>query len=114
MEDQSLNTLVEESSLKINNILFGDGDFGRARGLLTDIGYISFFEGGGLIGLFFLTLHFWIPALIYSKYKAYWEYRSLILILIALALFNLKDLAFYSHGIIQSYIIILFMLNEKQ
>ena len=71
-----------------------------------------FFEGGGLIGLFFYS-SFSIPALIYSKYKAYWEYRSLILILIALALFNLKDLAFYSHGIIQSYIIILFMLNEN-
>ena len=59
MDDQTIRTLVYESEEnQIKNIFLGDGDFGRTRGLISDIGYISFLKGGGLIGLIILTLHY--------------------------------------------------------
>lgn len=114
MDDQTIKTLVYESEEnQIKNIFLGDGDFGRTRGLISDIGYISFLKGGGLIGLIILTLHYWIPFTIFFKNYKSWKFLALWLVLFSMFLFNFKDLAFLSHGYIQALVLVIILNSEK-
>ena len=118
-QDKSLEVLNNDANnTKVNNILLGDGDYGRLRGLITDIGYLSFLKGGGLFGLFFLTAHwFYLIAVslkkITLKKSRLWIQYSLFIIVILHLIFNFKELVFYSHGYIQTIIILLILYKFK-
>ena len=115
MNDETIKILANEAeSNRVQNIFLGDGDFGRTRGLISDIGYISFLKGGGILGLIVLTVQYWIPLLIFSKKNKNWQFLALILVLFSSILFNFKDLAFLSHGYIQAYILVIIMNNRNK
>ena len=95
-------------STKTNNYILGDGDYGRVRGLITDIGFLSYLKGGGILGLIILTSH-WIFLSISNlrQFKTNWIKQCIVILALLHLFFNSKELVFYSHGYMQSIILIL-------
>jgi hypothetical protein len=82
---------------------FGTGDFGRDRELITDIGWLTFINGSGLLGVliyytpyYFLFLKAW-----YSKYR-----NIAFALILCSFITNAKDLVYLEHGYIQGFCIL--------
>lgn len=104
----------EVNSFELNNIIFGDGNYGRDKGLISDIGFISFLKGGGLLGLFLLTLHWFLFILKSMNSRTNWIFRAIFYLSILHLLFNGKELVFYSHGYIQALVILLILYGFQK
>ena len=103
-DNKSLQDLsYERSSFQLDNYLLGDRNFGRDLGLISDIGYISFLKGSGVLGLIIFLFHFWYP-LIRQFFTLNFK-SPVFFVLTTMILFNFKDLVFLEHGYIQAYCI---------
>ena len=114
-ENQSIDDLTYEAdSFALENILLGDGDFKRDRGFMTDIGYLSFLKGSGVIGLFIFFLHFSFAILKYLNKFNNPKYFRIVLISIMCLTFSFKELIFLEHGYIQSYILTILLIRNNE
>lgn len=104
----------EANSYKINNFFLGEGDYGRDRGLISDIGFISFLNGGGILGLFILIMHWFLILIKTFPYTNNWVKRGLFYVAILLLIFNSKELVFYGHGYMQAMIILMIFYEQKR
>ena len=103
-DNKSLQDLsYERSSFQLDNYLLGDRNFGRDLGLISDIGYISFLKGSGVLGLIIFLFHFWYPLI--RQFFTLNFISPVFFVLTTMILFNLKDLVFLEHGYIQAYCI---------
>jgi hypothetical protein len=91
--------------------LLGTGDFGRDREFITDIGWLTFINGSGLIGILFYYLPYF-HILIKSWHTSY---KAITLVLIFISFIaNAKDLVYLEHGYIQAFCILTVLLLWKK
>lgn len=91
--------------------LLGTGDFGRDREFITDIGWLTFLNGSGLIGILF----YYLPYLYIIIKSWYTSYKGITIILIFTSFIaNAKDLVYLEHGYIQAFCILTVLLLWKK
>jgi len=91
--------------------LLGTGDFGRDREFITDIGWLTFLNGSGLIGIFF----YYLPYLHIIIKSWYTSYKGITIVLIITSFIaNAKDLVYLEHGYIQAFCILTLLLLWKK
>jgi len=95
----------------IHQWILGTGDFGRDREFITDIGWLTFINGSGIIGiLFYYSIYIYILIKSWST-----SFRNITLVLIFTSFIaNAKDLVFLEHGYIQAFCIITVLLLWKK
>jgi hypothetical protein len=101
------------------NLLLGTGNFGRSPRLpyvRSDVGYVLFINGAGIIGML-IGYSFFFPGLYYSyKYRWLKPYLSwfITVYLFAMIILNLKDYYFISPvGYSQIYFIVICILGKE-
>ncbi len=115
LTNDSLKDLSKEFILPDNftQWLFGRGDFGRDSGLLTDIGWLSFINGAGIIGiLVYYSIYVYTFLIALANKNSTLKNISISLILFSFFA-NFKDLVYLEHSYIQALIIILLILLWK-
>ena len=91
--------------------LLGTGDFGRDREFITDIGWLTFLNGSGLIGIIF----YYLPYLHIIIKSWYTSYKGITIVLIITSFIaNAKDLVYLEHGYIQAFCILTVLLLWKK
>lgn len=108
--DNATISVLSEELIFPNHLmewLFGTGDFGRDRGLITDIGWLSFLNGSGLIGILVYYLPYY-----YILIKAWHTSFRMITIILIISSFiaNAKDLVYLEHGYIHAICILTVIL----
>lgn len=91
--------------------ILGTGDFGRDREFITDIGWLTFLNGSGIIGIIFYYFPYF-----YILFKSwYTSYKGITLVLIICSFIaNAKDLVYLEHGYIQAFCILTVLILWKK
>jgi hypothetical protein len=100
------DTLIDEMFIYSNNIfslIYGTGNFGRGQNYIeSDIGWVLFLSGGGIIGLLILYVpHFYLIFFGYTTKNKFYLGKVLIYLIFLLLILNFKDVYYLSHGYIQ-------------
>lgn len=113
LENGTINDLSQELIFPKNlyHWILGNGDFGRDRIFVTDIGWLSFINGSGLVGVIIYYIPYFYLFII--SLNSGFRFATVSLVLSSL-IANSKDLVFLEHSYIQAFCIMFIILLWKK
>lgn len=113
LENGTINDLSQELIFpkSLCHWILGNGDFGRDRLFVTDIGWLSFINGSGLVGVFIYFIPYFY--LFFISLNTGFRFSVVSLVLSSFVV-NSKDLVFLEHSYIQAFCIMLIILLWKK